>query len=439
MRDIFLILYLSIFVSMTIRFPVIGIYLWAWVSLLNPHRMVFGFLADQPINQIIAIVTIGAVLMNPSDLKNFRFSRFLIWVSVFVGWYTLTTFVFAVSPTAPNMWDRNAKIMLLIALCTVVVNNPVRINGLIWVILVSLGFYGLWGGLRTIVTAGAGIINGPEQSQLSDRNHLALALAMTIPFLNYLLLNLQSRILRAGLIVQMIFTSIAIIGTFSRGGFIALSIALGSVLFQHKRKILYIVIALAMLGPMAMQFVPQQYLDRISTISNASEDSSFQGRVDAWLVAFQAAADFPFGTGFEGPIQPAIWDRYLPGVESHAAHSIYFQVLGEQGWPGLIIYLVVLFSVWRAMGDLIRLGKSHPDRRWAYDLAIAVRTCLLVFATGGGALSVAYSDTFFLMVCTGISAHTYISRNVEAGSGMNSNSKLRPKRIGSGRKIIPAV
>jgi probable O-glycosylation ligase (exosortase A-associated) len=136
--------------------------------------------------------------------------------------------------------------------------------------------------------------------------------------------------------------------------------------------------------------MPQKYMDRISTIGTASEDSSFQGRLDAWEVAWHTALDRPMGAGFEGPQQPANWDLYLPGVHRRASHSIYFMVLGEHGFIGLTIYLAMIFAAWRNLVKTLKLTRDRPELLWAKDLAQALQVSVIGFLVGGAALPMAY-------------------------------------------------
>ena len=92
------------------------------------------------------------------------------------------------------------------------------------------------------------------------------------------------------------------------------------------------------------------------------------------------------------------WDRYFPGVESHAAHSIYFQVLGEQGFIGLVLYLLILVLGLLNAGIVMRQTRGRPELLWAYDLANMLRVSLVGFCAGGALLSMAYFDGMFLLI-----------------------------------------
>jgi O-antigen ligase len=110
------------------------------------------------------------------------------------------------------------------------------------------------------------------------------------------------------------------------------------------------------------------------------DDESFQGRVDAWHVATAYAIDhFPFGAGFYGPQIEPVFHYYLPDHEIHAAHSIYFQVLGEHGFPALVAYLVMLAAGVLNFQYVARAAGAWAGWGWMVVLARMSHLALLSF------------------------------------------------------------
>jgi probable O-glycosylation ligase (exosortase A-associated) len=119
----------------------------------------------------------------------------------------------------------------------------------------------------------------------------------------------------------------------------------------------------------------------------------------AWQVAYKYANDhFPFGAGFYGPQLPGIFHSYFPEEEPHAAHSIYFQVLGEHGYVGLAIYLMMIIGAFWSTVQIIRSTKDRPEFSWAGNLALMIQVSFVAFCVGGAALSMAYYDAFILCI-----------------------------------------
>jgi O-antigen ligase len=114
-------------------------------------------------------------------------------------------------------------------------------------------------------------------------------------------------------------------------------------------------------------------------------------------VAIDYASDhFPFGAGFSNLQLGKLYNSYSPGHAPHAAHSIYFEVLGDHGFVGLAMYLIIIAAAFLKCSRIMSLTKNEPERQWAYDLGIAIQGSLFVFCIAGAALSLAYYDLFVI-------------------------------------------
>ena len=429
MRDIALSIVVLVGLVWTVRMPFVGILMWAWITLINPHQLAFGFSQTFQINLLVAVVTMFAWgfsrerKMPPLDVTFALFLLFFVWV-------TFNSF-FAVSPSSTwPMWNRTWRLMLFGVFVAVAATNRVRIHALIMVWVLSLCFYGVKGGGFTLLTGGGNHVEGPPNSTISDNNQLALAILMALPLANYLRTNSVNPLTRRALLAAMILSLVAVLGSYSRGAFIALGGLLVLAFFRSKRKWAYPLVAAAVVVP-ALLFMPAGYFDRMNTIQTANEDSSFQGRLNAWGVAFGYASDhFPLGAGFDGPQQGQIFAHYAPGKESHAAHSIYFQVLGDNGFAGLAIYLTLLFVMFFNSMSIRRMAKGRADFAWAYDLAGMLQLTMFVFCLGGAALSFAYYDGVF--ICAGLLSAMRELLAQETATGW------RKKGAGSSKMLEPA-
>jgi putative inorganic carbon (HCO3(-)) transporter len=147
----------------------------------------------------------------------------------------------------------------------------------------------------------------------------------------------------------------------------------------------------------ALAFMPQSFYDRLNTFYSLRNDLSYQGRLTAWQVGYDVAVDrFPMGAGFQGPEQDGLYHTYFPDEPSRAAHSIYFQVLGEHGFVGLAMYIVILLMAFAHTRKIRKLTRQHPELSWAHNLATMIQLSLLAFCSGGAALSDAYYDLFWI-------------------------------------------
>jgi probable O-glycosylation ligase (exosortase A-associated) len=221
---------------------------------------------------------------------------------------------------------------------------------------------------------------------------------MTLPLANYLRTQTVNRYVSWALLAGMALTLVSVVGSYSRGAIIALG-ALGIFSWlRSRRKILYLAFASAFLFGI-FNLMPETFWNRINTIQTAQEDTSFHGRLIAWQVAYEYANNhFPLGAGFYGPQLDPIFHAYFPTEKTHAAHSIYFQVLGEQGYVGLAIYLMIIAGAFWSSTRIMRASCVREEFAWAGHLARMIQMSFIVFCVGGAALSMAYYDLFVLCV-----------------------------------------
>jgi putative inorganic carbon (HCO3(-)) transporter len=427
MRDIALIMLLAAVAPLTLRFAFVGIYLWAWLALMNPHQMVYGFAQNQPFNLVVAILTIVTWAFS-THRKDFKISAFAVIAAVFAVWISLTTLLAPVPEMTNPLWSRNIKTMLYLFMIMALITNRIRIQGLVWIFIISLGYFGVRGAGFMILTGGNFIVFGPANSMITDNNSVALALIMTLPLMNYLRGQTQSRLLKLALMGAMVLTTGSIIGSYSRGAFVALAAMLGYLWLKSRARLVTGAIAVAALA-IALIMMPQKYFDRIGTLNNVSQDSSFQGRLDAWNVAWHVAKDRVFGAGFDGPRQPEVWNNYLPDAQARASHSIYFMVLGEHGFIGLALYLALCLAAWLNLMRVQKLTRSRPELLWARDLASALQVGIVGFLVGGAALPMAYYDGFLTLLAVGVCLRHVVERALSPATVQTQVMKAEPATL----------
>ena len=257
--------------------------------------------------------------------------------------------------------------------------------------VVSIGFYGIKGGIFTIATGGSSRVLGPAGGFIEGNNEIALALVMAIPLMNYLRIVATRQWIRSGMLGAILLSAVAAIGTQSRGALLAIS-AMGLVLWiRADRKILTGAIV-AFVAVALFTFMPDAWEQRMSTIPTYEQDGSALGRINAWWMTFSLANDRFFGGGFE-IYTPQLFAKYAPYPDNLlVAHSIYFSVLGEHGYIGLLLFLTVWWLAFRTAGRIRKDTRKREDTQWAYHLAGMCQVSLVGYAVGGAFLSLAYFD-----------------------------------------------
>ncbi len=390
MRDLLILFLLFAGSAAALKHPYIGAYTWTWLSIMNPHRLGWGAAVDFPVTMIAAIATlIGLVISR--DPKRFPITAATVTLGCFVLWMCVTT-VFAVhSAGSWEQLDKVIKIQLMVFVTLAVLNSRQQIEIFLWINVISLGFFGVKGGLFTITTGGNFRVWGPPGSFIEGNNEIALALIILIPLLRYLQISATKPWLKHALTAAMVLSAGAALGSHSRGALLAIA-AMAFWLWLKSRNKLPFGILIVLVGILLIIFMPEHWTSRMKTIDDYQEDGSAMGRINAWWMCFNLAKDRFLGGGFD-IYTPDFFAAYAPNpADIHAAHSIYFQVLGEHGFIGLLLFLLVWFFTWRTAAWVQRQGKKHPDTQWTSDLAAMIQVSLVGYAVGGAFLSLAYFD-----------------------------------------------
>jgi putative inorganic carbon (hco3(-)) transporter len=430
MRDAVFTIFLSVLAVISARFPSIGLLSWGWISVALPHKSTYGFAYNLPVNLIIAAATFGGLALSKEKPRLPVNGVVVLMVLLFL-WTTVTTLNALNVDWSLIYWGRVVKMWLYMALLMSIMRSRVRIHGLIWLLAISIGYYGVKGGAFLAATAGAYRVEGPADSPLADNNILALATVMVIPLMVYLRQHSRVPWVRQALALAMGLSVLSVIGSYSRGGFIALMAVMGMLwLRSHHRWRMGAIIATVAIA--AMSTMPPQYLERLGTIRSADQDQSFQGRTRSWELATTIANDRLTGAGFYGPQLPEIYHHYLPDDEPLAAHSIYFQMLGEHGFIGLALFMGIALMSWIHASAVIRQTKGNADWAWAHDLAVMARISLVGYYIGGAALSLAYFDMTWML-------WAILANLLEITRGLTRTSSLpRPQRYaGAARERAP--
>jgi len=388
-RDVVLAPLLLALVGYALVHPWIGIMGWTWISIMNPHALSWR-LQSMPVAAAMAIATFVGIVIT-KDRRQFYVTPPVLALMAFMLWMCITLpFSFYLEHSL-TLWKRVMKIDLMILVAMVVLYSRKHITILTWVLVGSLAFYGVKGGLFTIVTGGSYRVWGPQDSYIEGNNEIALALVMIIPMMRFLQLIVESVWVKRGLTASMLLCAAAAIGSYSRGALLALG-AMAAVLWWRSQKKAGGLILLVVLGFVMLSFMPEEWWERMGTIRTYQDDASAGGRINAWWMAFNVAKDNLFGGGFTFT-RPGICAMYAPIPDDcRAAHSIYFMVLGEHGFIGLFLFLVMWAAVWFSAGRLRVQGKKLPQTQWLSHLGAMSQVSLAGYAVGGAFLSLSYYD-----------------------------------------------
>ena len=411
MRDIAITIIVFGAIPLVFMRPWTGILLFSWISYMNPHRLTYGFAYNFQFALIAALVTIIAFAIS-RESKKLPVTPVTVLLILFILWTSITTITALAPVNGMEQYTKFVKIQLMTFLTLIMFLNRERLNWLIIIIVFSLGFYGVRGGVFSIMTGGNYRVWGPAGSFFEDNNHLALTLIMTMPLMHYLQLISTNKWVRHLLSVVMLLTLGAIIGTYSRGALLALA-AMGGVLWLKSSRKLPVAFAAAVCIVGVLSFMPQKWFDRMDTINTYEEDESASGRLDAWLFAINVANDRVLGGGFKVNTRDDLWPIYNPESPTvRAPHSIYFEVLGEHGYIGLAIFLTLFFTAMLTCSRTVKLTKHRPDLKWAGDLSKMMQVSLVGYAAAGAFLNLSTFDLFYHVLAIIVIARVLSAREL---------------------------
>ncbi len=430
MRDLIVLLMVFGSIPIIIYRPYFGIIMWSWIGYMSPHRLTYGFAYSFPFGLVIAIVTIVATVLCPDrfEKRKIPWTPAIVILALFVIWMSITT-QFAFEPKLAHIeWMRVLKIQLAIFLTLYLINTKDRLNQLVWIIVLSIGFYGVKGGLFAIATGGNYRVWGPDDTFISGNNELAIALVLIIPLVRYLQLQTHNKWIRRGLFGFMGLCTAAVIASYSRGAFISLVPCFFMMIFLSKhRKAIFFVVAIGAIG--AYSVLPQHWFERMDSIGDYQEDASMQGRYDAWYLATWVATDHPLTGGGYRMFTFKTYEKYNKEMTiARDAHSIYFEVLGEHGFIGLILYLLLNLFGFLTGGKIKKLVGDRKDLLWAKDLAIMLQIAMICWAIGGAFKGMAYWDLPYHYIAIMVIAESIIKKQLD--SEQKAEKEVKGKRSG---------
>lgn len=413
MRDIAVTILFFFLIYYTLRKPFIGVSAWVWVSLAFPAGWAWGFSSNFRMNFSIAILTfVGyAFYKNKPKIKLDGITLLLV---AFAGVSLISTMT-SQSLLIEHAWNKQIdffKILSFYLAIILILNKKIHIDTFVWSVVLSISSYAAMESFKFIVSFGGHRVAGFNGHILGDRNDLAVAINMSIPLILYLIGETKHKLLRTCLIVLVILNIIAIIGSYSRGGFVGLIVLGGYFFIKSNRKFLWSIFIVIGLG-IASSFVPSQWAERMNTVSTASaEDSSFIGRLWAWKISVKIANNNFFGNSFFATQDPIAWHLYRAEIDdfgpvytppipesqfAKAAHNLYFQVLGDMGYIGLVIYLSILFAFYFRLNRLTKRAKKLQVA-WCASLSSMMSISLVGYMITGGNVSLAYFDLIYALI-----------------------------------------
>ena len=439
MRDLMFALMMLVAVPLAIARPFNAYLLWAWTAVVVPTSYFYGFMAGTRLNFLFALLTLLLIFLGRVPWKSYQANRVTWLYLLFLAHATLVFLVaYPSNPHNEQYYGFLFKGLLFCLLMPFFIRERLHMHALIIVIVLGFGLHGVLNGLKTVASAGGHNVVGPSGTMIADRNHLSTALALALPLIYYLFQQSRHRLIRWGFLGGFVLVALAIAGSGSRGGFIALAVVLGWLVMTSRKRWSALVLV-AILALLFFNLAPAEWFNRLSTIEDAGEDASFMGRVIAWKVSSAMALSNPiFGGGFHAVQVQGIWDQFkaapgllgflnlpIPEFSAKAAHSIYFEVMGDMGFVGLFIFMSILLHALRSRFVIKRqLNSMGPQWLWARDMADMLMLGIIAYMAGGAAVSLAYFEVIYMVVMLMEMLRLHVARAVVAARSVPQKGGL---------------
>ncbi|MFL1463397.1 putative O-glycosylation ligase, exosortase A system-associated [Roseococcus sp. DSY-14] len=431
LRSTFLILFLLAFFAMGAAAPFVMGLGYVWVSITKPQLLAYMILPSVPVAMIFGAATLLLYLTHDRRDPP-KPDLLMVLLGLFALWFTASTFLWAVVPEfAVTKWDWALKTILFTMFMPFIFRTRVQIEAFVQVYVIGLLAVFLPMGVKVALSGGGyGQFLGLfiANTGLGEGATLAGVTVMSVPLALWLMRHgqLQPRwpIVRLAYLGVAVMAVLATVGTYQRTGLVGLVVLAAFAWWKTKRKILGAVLIAVGVG-IAGWAASDRWEERMSTITNYENEGSAMGRIRVWTWTWNYVLRNPLGGGFESyrinsyeqphPLRP---DEILT-VTGKAFHSIYFEVLGEQGFPGLALLLAICAVTLLVQWRLARRFRKSAEHEWIHGLANALQVATVVLMVCGAFIGIGYQPWLYFLVGTTMCLHQHVRR-------LDAPAKRRP-------------
>jgi probable O-glycosylation ligase (exosortase A-associated) len=443
-RDLFFVGFILALLALGLKRPFIFVLAYAYVDIVSPQRLSYYLLNSIPLSLIMAALAIAGWLIS-DDKRDFRITPRQWLMILLLGYCGLTTLHADFPVDALTKWSWVWKAMIFAILLPFFLRTKLRIEAYLLFMVLSASAIIIVGGLKTAASGGGyGVLN------LMVDNNSGLYESSTISTVAIAIIPLILWFTRFGTIFppdwrvklfayNLIFACLLIpIGTEARTGLVCIGVLAVLALRDMKRRLLFIG-AVAFLGLASIPFLPNSFTGRMETIQGYQSDSSAGTRLAVWGWTWNYVQEHPLGGGFDAYRGNRILVKTVSGSsgdsqvvdwkvaedKGRAYHSSYFEMLGEQGYPGLLLFLLIHGIGLARMEALRRRYRKSEERdAWISPLATALQHGQLIYLVGSVFVGIAFQPFVYMLLGVQIGLDSYLA----------VRDKLNPWRIFHARR-----
>jgi probable O-glycosylation ligase (exosortase A-associated) len=435
MRDYFFVFFLLGLLGLGLRRPFLFVLVYAYIDTVAPQRLSYLLLNSLPLSMYVACLALGGWLLFEKK-EGLRFGPRQGLFAILLCYSFYTTSVADFPAEAAVKWDWASTALAFAIFLPLTLRSKLRIEALLLFLTLSAAAIIIVGGLKTVASGGGyGVLNlmVTNNSNLYESSTISTIAIALIPIILWLAKfgtvfppDWRVKAFAAGLVFACLLMPI---GTEARTGLVCIAVLGLLMLRDVKRRFLYLAGA-GLLVVASVPFLPDSFTGRMSTIQGYQSDSSAKVRLAVWSWTWNYAQENPLGGGFGAYLGNKIEVRTVTiqgegGVQTVAArteidqgrawHSAYFEMLGEQGFPGLIIFLMI------HIGGLVRMevirrryAKAEGDKAWIAPLATALQHFQIIYLVGANFVAIAYTPFTLMILGVQIGLDNLIARRERA-------------------------
>ncbi len=408
------------FLALGLRRPFVWVLAYLYIDILTPQKISWSLLAALPISLIAFVLAFGGWLAL-DDKKDMRFTLRQVLIVALLAYCGITTTIAEFPVEAAEKWSWVWKALLFAIFLPLTLRTRLRFEAVVTVMVLTVGAILITGGMKTAAGGGGyGQLQTfvPDNSGIYEGSTLSTIAIAIIPLI-WWAARFTTIFPRGKLVtlfaVALTFAAVLIpIGTQTRTGLLCIALLGVLSLRSVKRRFLYLGLA-GVLVVAAIPFLPESYTKRMSTIENHQSDQSASTRVAVWMWTLEYVKDHPFGGGFDAYrgnrlLVPTVKAQGTENnvtltteyhvEEGRAYHSAYFEMLGEQGYPGFLLWAwIQLLGIWQ----MERLRRRWKDRKaeheaWVAPLANALQLSQMVYFLGALFIGIAFQPVMFMII-----------------------------------------
>lgn len=431
--------------------PIVGVMLYILVYHLNPEDQWWGdsvrTLGVRTSLLAALATTMGLALRDPRFALSGR--QLTASVRLLLIFTVLAIGSLAWGPPATErsfvQIEKFTKVVLFVLLMVSCVRTPghYQLVVLAWAAGVFYIGYQASGGVG--LYASGRLTGGLGGSDFADSSGLTVHLVGSLPLIGVLAFMARRWWSRGVVLIVGALAVNTIILTRTRSalfGFAAL-LVVGALSLPRRHRFKGL-LAIGLGTLMSFQLADPGWWKRMQTLQDFREDASATARLQYWKAAFEMAADYPLGIGI-GKFHQTV-DEYVAGLSiERSAHSTFMTCLAELGWPGLILFLLIMVVAMRRMGWIIRRSPYSSSfiniQIWRWNTrfhfgwhAMALRTALAGYLACGLFTTRLWAADLWILL--GLAACLYRLSREQARAEAESSSP-QPVSQGPGSYEIP--